>query len=112
MLEKVAKRRGDNRQPKTLTLQFVDPDPSAFLLHKLAIATHSARRNKKEKDIRQAVYTANFVLAEKSETAKLAELWAGLPKGWKAKIRRSLSQAPDILPLEKEVIERLQYLLE
>jgi hypothetical protein len=52
------------------------------------------------------------VLAEKSETAKLAELWAGLPKGWKAKIRRSLSQALDIVPLEKGVIERLQYLLE
>ena len=88
------------------------PDPSAFLLHKLAIATRSARRNKKEKDIRQAVYTAGFVLAEESETAKLSELWAGLPKGWKTKIRRSLLQALDIVPLEKGVIERLQYLLE
>ena len=88
------------------------PDPSAFLLHKLAIATRPARRNKKEKDVRQAVYTANFVLAEKTETAKLVELWAALSKGWKAKIRRSLLQAPDIVPLEKGIIERLRYLLE
>jgi hypothetical protein len=87
------------------------PDPSAFLLHKLVIALRSERRNKKEKDIRQAVYTANFVLAEKSETAKLVQLWAGLPRRWKAKIRRSLSQAMDIVPLEKGIIERLQYIL-
>jgi hypothetical protein len=87
------------------------PDPSAFLLHKLIIATRSERRNKKEKDIRQAVYTANFVLAEKSETAKLVELWAGLPRKWKARIKRSLSQAMNIVPLEKGIIERLQYLL-
>ena len=87
------------------------PDPSAFVLHKLVIAARSERRNKKEKDIRQAVYTANFVLAEKAETAKLAGLWAGLPRRWKTKIRRSLSQAIDIVPLEKGIIERLQCLL-
>jgi hypothetical protein len=87
------------------------PDPSAFLLHKLVIATLPERRNKKEKDVRQAIYTANFVLAEKSETAKLTELWAGLPRRWKARVTRSLSQAMDISPLEEGVIERLRYLL-
>jgi hypothetical protein len=45
------------------------------------------------------------------ETVKLGEIWAGLPRRWKAKIRRSLSQALDIVPLEKGIIERLQYLL-
>jgi len=87
------------------------PHPSAFLLHKLIIAARPERRNKKEKDIRQAVYTANYVLAEESETAKLVQLWEGLPRRWKARIRRSLSRAMDIVPLEKGIIERLQYLL-
>lgn len=87
------------------------PAPSAFLLHKLIIATRSGRRNKKEKDIRQAIYTAKFVLAEKSETAKLRQLWGGLPRKWKAKVKRSLDQAVDIVPLEEGVIRRLQHLL-
>ncbi len=86
------------------------PDPSAFLLHKLIISMLPKRRSKKEKDIRQAIYTANFVLAKKPETAKLARLWAGLPRGWKTKIKRSLSQAMDIVPLEKGIIERLRHL--
>jgi len=87
------------------------PAPSAFLLHKLIIATRSGRRNKKEKDIRQAIYTAKFVLAEKTETAKLRQLWGGLPRKWKAKVKRSLDQAVDIVPLEEGVIRRLQDLL-
>jgi hypothetical protein len=87
------------------------PAPSAFLLHKLVIASRSERRNKKEKDIRQAIYTAKFVLTEKSEIAKLLQLWAGLPKKWKAKIGRSLAQATDLVPLEKGVIERLKNFL-
>jgi hypothetical protein len=87
------------------------PAPSAFLLHKLVIAARSERRNKKDKDIRQAIYTAKFVLTEKSETTKLLRIWAGLPRKWKAKIRRSLAQATDIVPLEKGVIVRLQNLL-
>ena len=87
------------------------PAPSAFLLHKLIIATRSGRRNKKEKDIRQAIYTAKFVLAEKTETAKLRQLWGGLPRKWKPKVKRSLDQAVDIVPLEEGVIRRLQDLL-
>ena len=55
------------------------PAPSAFLLHKLVIAARSEHRNKKEKDIRQAIYTAKFVLSEESKTSKLLRLWTVLP---------------------------------
>jgi hypothetical protein len=86
------------------------PAPSAFLLHKLIIATRPGRRAKKEKDIRQAIYTAGFVLSEKAEEAKLRNLWSGLPKKWKATIKRTLPQAMDIVPLERGVVLRLQVL--
>jgi hypothetical protein len=86
------------------------PAPSAFLLHKLIIAARPGRRAKKEKDIRQAIYTAGFVLGEKAEEAKLRNLWSGLPKKWKAMIKRTLPQAMDIAPLERGVILRLQVL--
>jgi len=87
------------------------PAPSAFLLHKLIIAARPERRNKKEKDIRQAVYTGKYVLTEKSETARLSRLWSGLPRKWKAKIMGSLEKASDLVPLERGVIQRLQELL-
>jgi len=87
------------------------PNPSAFLLHKLFIAERPERRNKREKDIRQGIYTGKYVLAEKSETARLSGLWGGLPVKWKARIRQSLTKAVDIVPLESGVIRRLQALL-
>jgi hypothetical protein len=50
------------------------PSPSAFLLHKLFLAARPERRDKKEKDIKQAVYVGQYALAEKPETARLLAL--------------------------------------
>jgi hypothetical protein len=88
------------------------PSPSAFLLHKLFIAARPERRIKREKDIRQGIYTGKYVLTEKSETARLLGLWGGLRGKWKAQIRQSLAKAGDIVPLEQGVIRRLQVLLQ
>ena len=66
---------------------------------------------KKEKDIKQAVYAGQYALAEKAETARLLALWKGLPRKWRSLIRRSLSRARDIVPLEQGVIQRLLDLL-
>jgi len=87
------------------------PSPSAFLLHKLFLAARSERWNKKEKDIKQAVYVGQYALAEKPETARLLALWEGLPRKWRSLIRKSLGCALDMMPLEQGVIERLLDLL-
>ncbi|MCK7492019.1 MAG: nucleotidyltransferase domain-containing protein [Comamonadaceae bacterium] len=87
------------------------PSPSAFLLHKLFLAARPERRDKREKDIKQAVYTGQYALADKPETARLLALWAGLPRKWKSLIRKSLARAKDMMPLEQGVIERLMDLL-
>jgi hypothetical protein len=87
------------------------PGPSAFLLHKLFLASRSERREKRDKDIKQAVYTGQYALSEKPETARLLALWTGLPRKWKALIRKSLVSALDLMPLERGVIDRLLGLL-
>ncbi|MGZ5453769.1 MAG: GSU2403 family nucleotidyltransferase fold protein [Candidatus Aminicenantales bacterium] len=87
------------------------PSPSAFLLHKLFLAARPERRDKKEKDIRQAVYVGQYALTERTEKARLLSLWSGLPKKWRALIRRSLVKAEDMMPLEAGVIKGLLDLL-
>lgn len=87
------------------------PNPSAFLLHQLFLAARPERRNKSEKDIKQAVYTGQYALADTLETVRLLALWAGLPRKWKSLIRKSLARAKDMMPLERGVIERLMDLL-
>ena len=87
------------------------PSPSAFLLHKLFLAARPERHDKKEKDIKQAVFIGQYALTEKPETVRLLALWDGLPKEWKALIRKPLVSALDLMPLERGVIERLLGLL-
>jgi hypothetical protein len=87
------------------------PAPASFLLHKLVISTLAARREKIEKDARQAIYVGKYVLTEEQETARLKRLWSELPKKWKSRIRTALAAAITIVPLERGVIERLRELL-
>jgi len=87
------------------------PRPSAFLLHKLFIAARPERLDKREKDIRQAVYTGKYILGEEPELVRLRSLWGGLPKKWKVRIRKALVKAKDFVPLEEGVIGRLLDLL-
>jgi len=84
------------------------PSPAAFSLHKLIIATRAGRREKKDKDIRQAVFAAKYVLSEKAEKDKLSRLWASFPRSWKLRVKSALRLAEDIVPLELGVITRLR----
>lgn len=87
------------------------PAPAAFLLHKLIISTLFERRKKKEKDIRQAIYTASYALTDRTETARLRRLGSILPRKWRARIGRALRDAQSIVPLEQGVILRLKDML-
>jgi hypothetical protein len=87
------------------------PAPAAFAIHKLIIAALFKRAPKKEKDIRQAVYTGKYILSDRTEMKKMMRIWAQLPRSWKRKVGRALVEALDIVPLEQGVIRRLQSLL-
>jgi hypothetical protein len=83
------------------------PSPAAFSLHKLLIATRPKRREKGEKDIRQAVFTAKYVLSDRAEMEKMLKLWASFPKSWKDRVRLALRTARKVVPLEPGLIQRL-----
>lgn len=87
------------------------PSPAAFALHKLMIATRVARKDKKDKDIRQAVLTAKYIISDKAERERLVRLWAAFPRSWKARVRSALHSARSVVPLEQGVIARLEGIL-
>lgn len=87
------------------------PAPADFLLHKLIIGIRPERRAKKEKDLRQAVYTAKYVLSDKAESDRLARHWRDLPPRWKVRTRKAIAEARDIVPLERGVLQRLEEVL-
>ncbi len=83
------------------------PAPAAFTIHKLIIATLFKRSDKKENDIRQAIYAGKCVLNEKSEGNKLIRLWDRLSQPWKKNVNRVLGDALDIVPQERDTIRQL-----
>jgi hypothetical protein len=87
------------------------PAPSSFFLHKLLISTHVKRKNKKEKDIRQAVYTGKYVVTDKGEKEKLLAQWQDFSKPWKRRVKKGLEQALSLVPLETAFIEQFQQIL-
>jgi hypothetical protein len=84
------------------------PAPAAFLIHKLIISTRPGRSKKRDKDIRQAIYVAQYALLNEAEADRLKRLWHGLPQKWKARVDRALEVAKDVVPLQGGVITRLR----
>jgi hypothetical protein len=84
------------------------PSPAAFTLHKLILATRFKRGEKREKDIRQAIYAGKYILTERSERQKLLRLWASFPRSWKKKVREALRMALAVVPLEEGVVRQLE----
>jgi hypothetical protein len=87
------------------------PSPSAFLLHKLIIAQLWQRADKREKDLKQAIAIARYVLQEPEELRQLKSLWLEVPQGWRKKTSRSLQAARELIPLEASLIDHLGVLL-
>lgn len=84
------------------------PSPSSFLIHKLLIASLSTRKEKKEKDIKQAIHIGNYVIKNRKEREQLITSWGAISKSWKNKIIRSLSNSEDIIPSERNTILELK----
>ena len=83
------------------------PAPAAFMLHKILIADRRKESGKMEKDLRQAIYTAEFILKTPSEYQKLINLVSEIPRSWKKRIQKTLNQAKKILPQEESIINSL-----
>ena len=87
------------------------PSPSAFLLHKLIIASLWQRAEKAAKDLTQAIHVARYVLRSAEHRSQLNALWSGLLTGWRKKTSASLRKARTLDPLSAGVIDALTSLL-
>jgi hypothetical protein len=87
------------------------PSPPAFLLHKLLISTRWQRSDKSEKDLKQAMAVAAYVMQNPQELQELKSIWRGLDPGWRKSTHEALLRARALLPLASGVIEHLQSVL-
>ena len=83
------------------------PSPAAFMLHKLIIASVWQRAEKQDKDLKQAISVARYVLQSPGQARQALALWTGLLAGWRKKAAASLRRARDHLPLEAGVVDSL-----
>jgi len=77
------------------------PSPLNFALHKLIIAQRRVTRDKREKDVQQAVYVLTIL-----DPAAFRGGLEALPGKWIKLARKSLAQAWDLFPLERPTLER------
>ena len=87
------------------------PAPSAFFLHKLLVSTRPGRSQKKEKDLRQAVYVGKYILSNSEEKESMLRRWGRFPGAWKKKVQHALRTAQQTVPLEQASIQAIQNLL-
>ena len=83
------------------------PAPSAFMLHKLLVASKRKTEGKMEKDLRQAVYTGEYVIKIEKERERLLKLLSEIPGKWRKTIQKNLEIAKDLLPQEETIIKAL-----
>lgn len=78
------------------------PNPMNFCLHKLLIASRRRRKDKKIKDLQQAICTSVIV-----NSAKMNRLFKSLPKKWQQTIIKMLEVSKKELPVYDKEIEKL-----
>lgn len=78
------------------------PNPIKFILHKLIISSRRREKEKKLKDIQQAIYTYNIV-----NTEKFKKEYDKLPKKARNNIIKNLRFAYELIPLENKTINKI-----
>lgn len=78
-------------------VQVLLPDPAAFCLHKLLIATRRKRPASRLKDFEQALHVVPIV-----KPATLRRIYLELPKTWQRGVLQSLKRAAQNVPLLKD----------
>jgi hypothetical protein len=73
------------------------PSMPAFTLHKLLIATLSKRKDKQEKDYRQACAVAKKIITDKKLIDEVRKVFADMPKSWRKKVISSVRILPMVV---------------
>lgn len=88
-------------------IKILVPNPANFCLHKLIIASRRRRIDKSLKDLQQAICTSVIV-----DNQEMQQLFKSLPKKWRQAILKILEKAEEKLPLLKEEIDKLNFVLQ
>ncbi len=78
-------------------IKVVLPDPAAFCLHKLLVATRRKRSESRLKDFEQALHVVPVM-----KPATLRRVYLELPKTWQRGVLQSLERAAHDVPLLKD----------
>jgi hypothetical protein len=65
------------------------PSMPAFMLHKLLIASLPSRKEKSEKDLKQACAVAKKIINDKELTDEVYGIFKGMPARWRKQINAS-----------------------
>ncbi len=83
------------------------PNPIKFILHKLIISSRRREKEKKLKDIQQAIYTYDIV-----DSKKLKKEYTKLHKKARNRIIKNLKFAYELIPLEDKTINNIIFTLQ
>lgn len=72
------------------------PSLPAFMLHKLLIASLPGRKEKRQKDLKQACAVAEKIMAERELIDEVKRIWEDLPSPWQKKIKAAILSIPDL----------------
>ncbi len=87
------------------------PSPASFFLHKLLISKRRREKGKREKDLKQAVYTGKYILTDLNERNNLIKIFNDFPESWKKKVLNSLREAINSFTIESDTINQLLIIL-
>lgn len=88
-------------------IQIKLPNPIKFVLHKLIISSRRKEKEKKLKDIQQAIYTYDIV-----DNKKFTNEYSKLPTKARKNIIKNLKFAYKFLPLENKTIDKIIFTLQ
>ena len=76
------------------------PNPLAFAFHKLLISDRRIKKEKREKDLRQAILVLEVVSDKKA-----VKIFNKYPRKWKKSILKMLEESLKLFPLNRDIIE-------
>lgn len=78
------------------------PNPAAYAVHKLLISRRRKNKDKKRKDLEQALLVLDAI-----DLKEVNDIYKTLPKPWKKAILGALDNSSRIFPLMNELIEKV-----
>jgi len=83
-------------------IRILVPNPVAFSLHKLLISARRKNKDKKFKDLEQALF-----ILEAVDLKEVRELFCTLPKPWQKVILQVLKDGRGVFPLKQDIIDKV-----